>query len=481
MKQLPRSVVSFVALLGLSSLAYLFSVLYGSAVRLASGTPTLRVALVADSHVIGPQYQPGGESNDVDNESIMRTAARLRRVLALVEKSRPKPAIVLFAGDIVHNGYFSKSFDWYTANWNAYSIAKKAFEQLTIPVEYVWGNHDYKVVCGDHDTSFNTDFSHRLFKHFFGGRPYSSVLLQQYKLLLLNGQLGTSWDPASPKCYLRYASLGEQQLRWLNTELAEGKPTFVITHYPLSAALRGEFPGTPHPDLITVLLAHQSNILGVFAGHYHRSQNWTHTYPFPVYTLPPVRYDEDNFLILELDARPGRTDWRIVDWEKTRAGGRCSLTCTYRDNGAVECAAEQDMSDATCTHGLPTLDTQASYTLPPMTNAQDYPRESGHQFNPDGSCLVKFLEPVLDMCLKEGPTQVCCDVVSSAFAPVSSSFFPGCLCVKDFWQQAVALFARHDRDASEVFWSCFKDYDSPVQYMGRPGGSCLTPAGQLPV
>lgn len=45
--------------------------------------------------------------------------------------------------------------------------------------------------------------------------------------------LGPSWDPVHPRCDTRWSSLGAEQLRWLQRQLADGAPTFVFVHHPL--------------------------------------------------------------------------------------------------------------------------------------------------------------------------------------------------------------------------------------------------------
>ena len=68
-------------------------------------------------------------------------------------------------------------------------------------------------------------------------------------------------------------------------------------------SVRVEAPGTPHPDLLSVLSRH-SNVRQVYSGHYHRGLVWGPLYAFPFTTLPAVRYDSDNFFLLHL-ARDG--------------------------------------------------------------------------------------------------------------------------------------------------------------------------------
>lgn len=39
---------------------------------------------------------------------------------------------------------------------------------------------------------------------------------------------GRTWDPTDPRCAVPLSSYGEEQLRWLDAQLAEGKPTLVM-------------------------------------------------------------------------------------------------------------------------------------------------------------------------------------------------------------------------------------------------------------
>lgn len=66
-------------LIVIAHLALLFSSRVHSTATASHDEP-YRVVLMSDTHVIGPQYVPGTESNPVDNESILKTPRRLREV-----------------------------------------------------------------------------------------------------------------------------------------------------------------------------------------------------------------------------------------------------------------------------------------------------------------------------------------------------------------------------------------------------------------
>ncbi len=81
-KQISWSVVvlTMVPLVLVAHLTLLFSSRAQPTSNTTSHDTPYRVVLMSDTHVIGPQYVPGTESNPVDNESILKTPRRLKEV-----------------------------------------------------------------------------------------------------------------------------------------------------------------------------------------------------------------------------------------------------------------------------------------------------------------------------------------------------------------------------------------------------------------
>lgn len=72
-----------------------------------------------------------------------------------------------------------------------------------------------------------------------------------------------------PTPSLRLSSYGERQLRWAARQLAHGKHTVVVVHYPLPTSVQNEAPHLEHPDLVSLLSAHK-NVKLVLSGHFHK-------------------------------------------------------------------------------------------------------------------------------------------------------------------------------------------------------------------
>lgn len=289
----------------------------------------LRVVFLADTHIIGPQYECCSESDGVDNDSIMRTAERLALTRERVHAIDPPPDLVFLLGDVVHDAHVSPDLDWYEEEETAWSIASDLVAGFETPVHILWGNHDYEVSCGDAE-SFDRSFSHSLFERYFQAPPYTAVDAGGWRFVLLNSQLGPTWDSTDERCETSLGSFGQEQLAWLDEQLAEGLPTLVLTHHHWIASIASEEdPGGAHPDLATVLARHD-NAVAHLAGHLHRwyELEVSEAVPIPHLILGSTRYDDDNFWLGEFES--GTDEWRLLDRDKPRWMSTCADTWTYQ-------------------------------------------------------------------------------------------------------------------------------------------------------
>ena len=295
----------------------------------ASVPPTLglRVAFVADTHVIGPQYECCSESDGIDNASIMRTEERFRRTAELINAIEPKVQHVFVLGDVVHDAHHGVNLDWYKNRDTAFSRAATVLSELEMPVHLLWGNHDYGVVCDAGENHHPRAFTHQLFEYFFDASTYAALDAGGWKFLLLNSQLGPTWDAASHLCDTELGSFGEAQLAWLDEQLAEGHPSMVMTHHHMITSMAANENNGPHPDLSTVLGRHD-NVVAHLAGHLHRWVDVPPTDAHPVrhIILGATRYDTDNFWIADFDESG---TFEIVDYDKPKWSTTCADTWFY--------------------------------------------------------------------------------------------------------------------------------------------------------
>jgi predicted phosphodiesterase len=230
-----------------------------------------RVVILADTHVIGPQYTTAVENSAADNESILLTPARLRAARDRIHAMVPLPDAVVILGDVVHAAHHAHDIAWYRENRSAFTVTKEILDTFEMPVHVLMGNHDYEVNC-DGGESYDRALSEALFREFFGAEPYYEVTYGGVRLYLLNGQQGATWDVNSPACDTGRASFGATQLDWLDRGLSDGRPSIVMSHYMGVLWASGETPDVPErADLNNVLAAHD-NVAMYLAGHTHRPE-----------------------------------------------------------------------------------------------------------------------------------------------------------------------------------------------------------------
>ena len=286
---------------------------------------SFRAVFIADSHVIGANYQCCSESDGIDNQSIMKTPERLTKVVREINALKPAPDLVFLLGDIVHNAYVEGQIDYYTAdNGNAFSVAHEILRQLNVPFYPVFGNHDYSQRCGG---GFERELSHQLFAEFWGAEPYYQVDHKGWSFIVVNSQLGHTWDPTDPGCNNSVGSFGQAQLEWLSAKLDE-QPTLVLGHHMvpvLSAQETTQGQGySGLQETLSVAIDAGKRVDGYWVGHTHRWMNFQDAYPFSHRVLGSTRFDDDNYWLVEFGE-----ELTILDAEKSEEGVPCSEDWLY--------------------------------------------------------------------------------------------------------------------------------------------------------
>jgi hypothetical protein len=190
-------------------------------------TPGLRIACLADPHL--------GDGNDQRPEALS-----LARAVAEIKSLTPAPTLVLFAGDLAHDG-----------NPGALALGEEILSDLAMPVLAVRGEGDVSPV--------KDSAGRRIFKE---GRFLYTC--EGINLLALD----TVWQdgPHGPEF-----SLGEAQQRWLSQVLARLEPTtplVVLSHAPLIPIYRPWGQWTRDSGPLLDRLSGFDNVLYVH-GHVH--------------------------------------------------------------------------------------------------------------------------------------------------------------------------------------------------------------------
>lgn len=277
-------------------------------------------ALLSDPHVIDDWYV-GPESNALDTSSILMANDRLARVRdRLNELSMVQPIdLTLVAGDLVHDFPFEDVDSYVTgpdADRTAVAIARDLYAGFSMPVHVALGNHDYE------QPRLSRETTHAIFRAVLGIEPYYAIDHRGLRFLVLNSQLGETWNPESPVYDEGLGSLGAAQLAWVEEQLADATPAILIVHHHPWSFARDEVPGAAHPDLFSISEAYPDTIRMIVSGHLHRWIDHDDTYGALQITLGSTRYDEDAFLLFQADESTGEIELlnpETPDWRSTEA------------------------------------------------------------------------------------------------------------------------------------------------------------------
>jgi hypothetical protein len=271
-----------------------------------SDADTFHIGLIADTHIIDGFYK-GPESNPEDTESMFKTEERLTSARGVLNSLTPALDLVFLVGDYFHD-YPSQDLEFYFTNTTRIDKAKALTDGFRMPVHVGFGNHDYAV------PKVSRELTHELFRRKLGLKPYYAIDHKGWKFIHVNNFLGATWQVGHAQYNRSQGSLGEEQLQWLDAQLSERKPTFVFVHFPLRAVV-----ATEHADLglHTLLKRHASTVQRVISGHWHRWVDVGTEYGPPHLVMAATRYDEDAYLVVEVDAKAGThrlLNIDLVEW-----------------------------------------------------------------------------------------------------------------------------------------------------------------------
>lgn len=270
-----------------------------------------RFAVISDTHVIDDFYK-GPENSPLDTETIFQTNKRLTSVREYLNNQNPPLERVFVCGDFFHD-YPSTEYDFYQQNRTRIDNAKELIDGFKMPVHVALGNHDYNV------PKVSREVSHRLFKEKLKIEPYYSVTHRGYKFVILNNFLGETWNPESKDYNKAIGSFGETQLKWFEAQILEGLPVFVFLHFPLYNIKEFEFGEF---GLGNLLKKYKDRIQVVFSGHWHRWFDFAKTFGPQHYTVASTRYDEDAYMLVEVDTK--KKTYRIINHDSINWSTRYS-------------------------------------------------------------------------------------------------------------------------------------------------------------
>ncbi len=233
--------------------------------------------VLSDTHVRLP-----GNPDDTDYDN-QKNLDNLTAVLSRIVTDYPDAAFVAVTGDLVGCLYSEDPADYLAGVPNPAETFKSMMDVLPMPWYVALGNHDYQksydAQLGEGVSSSDRAAIEAVWKKVLGIDPYYSVVVNGYRLLFLNSNRGPAYQAvcggsdAEAGCT---GSFDEEQIAWLETQLAAAEPCILFFHHPIRTddptrlwSILPSFLVQEGDRIYEVIDAHADKIRAIFTGHGH--------------------------------------------------------------------------------------------------------------------------------------------------------------------------------------------------------------------
>jgi len=238
----------------------------------------LTLVVISDTHARVPGFP---DDAVYDNEGNL---GNLQSLVNTVNWRVPDADAVVVSGDMVGCLFSDDPADYMCGKTNPAESFKTIMDGLSMPWYAVLGNHDY-------ETNFNTTSYtgisatnvhnvENVWRRVLGIEPYYSTVRNGIKLIMLNSCRGGA---VAGQCItggtesMCAGVFQEDQLAWLEAELAGPEPCILFLHHPLVtdntntvwSAMGRAFQVAESDRFYDIVQAWKSKIGGIFVGHGH--------------------------------------------------------------------------------------------------------------------------------------------------------------------------------------------------------------------
>ena len=252
--------------------------------------PDFTFAVISDTHVDEGLLNPG-------NYNFWACANRLNGQEVPIE-------LIVHTGDLV-NIASSEDPAYYGSHHTEIDTFANLASRFEMPMYFLLGNHDYYVrilnrIAEDHLAM------EQVWIETLGIEAWSSFDHNGVRFVLLNSMQDYEERLAEGDWWT--GAFGDEQVAWLDGELADGWPTLLFFHHDIE-----EIP--VYDSIYEVIDEHRDRIAGIFAGHNHDFTRGT-LYGIPYFSTAAIKWSARHVHIVEFDQET--TSIRIVNDDDIR-------------------------------------------------------------------------------------------------------------------------------------------------------------------
>ena len=251
---------------------------------------SFKIAVISDVHVRLPGNPDDTTYDNAGNISLYSSA------LNRIKTNHSNADLVIVNGDLTGCLFSNNPDDYGVGTDNPAETFKSMIDALGMPYYVILGNHDY-------EDGFNTTFHEgttasdpavmeTIWKKVLGIDPYYSFVHKGVRFIMLNSTRGPRYNSVCASETVEKGCTGsfdDDQMDWLESQLANSEPCLVFLHHPLitdhNALKSWSNVGQVRSGdrFYTIARTYKSRIKGIFVGHGHFNEHDTLEGVIPVY------------------------------------------------------------------------------------------------------------------------------------------------------------------------------------------------------
>jgi len=268
--------------------------------------------VISDTHV-----RLAGKPDSADYEP-EKNQSNFRDAVTRINDEYADAAFVAITGDLAGCLFSENTDDYGKGEANPAETFKEIADGLDMPYHAVLGNHDYQKSYDPEESEgvSTSDLSaiESVWKKVLGIDPYYSVVHNGVRMLFLNANRGDAFTIVCGGCKAEAGCTGsfdQEQLLWLEDELAKDEPVVIFLHHPLFTddsksvfSFLDSFLVEEDDPFYGLAETSKDKILGVFVGHGHIFERDTLFGSITVYETGSIGDsggNKDNMHFVEVD------------------------------------------------------------------------------------------------------------------------------------------------------------------------------------